>query len=71
MAWVIEKKNDIKSAHQFWYSFYKNASASAEQKRMTLRENMESQSISGGKEGKRRVIPSVGNTKVQGNTMTL
>lgn len=51
----------MRFAYQFWKNFYQNAFASAEQKWVTLRDIMESQSISGEKERKRREIPSMKN----------
>lgn len=51
----------MKFAYHFWKNFYQNASASAEQRWVTLKDIMESQSISGEKERNRREIPSVKN----------
>lgn len=42
------------SAYQFWENFYQNASASAEQRGVPLRENVAFQSILREKEGKKR-----------------
>lgn len=43
-----------------WCNFYQNASASAEQKGVTWRDNVEAQSVSREEKGNRREIPSVG-----------
>lgn len=59
--WQWKKKVGLKhwededgvSAYQFWKNFYQNFPASADQKRVTLRENMEFLSILREKEGKK------------------
>lgn len=48
-----DEEDGMRSAYQFWKSFYQNASASAEQKWLTLSDSKESQSISGEKKEKR------------------